>query len=150
MTYMVIYPIAYVILSLPLAAGRMATAQGHTPSIVYYCVAGSILTSSGFVDVLMYVMTRRSLILNSESQGERSHTAFHQSHHVATITAGNIEEERLFGPVDYQQSSIDRDGSAENITPREVELSDLANVYQKTTIEITSELAYPQKSYSKP
>lgn len=38
--YMTIYPIVYIVLSLPLAAGRMATANGHTPSITFFCCAG--------------------------------------------------------------------------------------------------------------
>lgn len=38
--YMTIYPIVYIVLSLPLAAGRMATASGNTPSITFFCVAG--------------------------------------------------------------------------------------------------------------
>jgi hypothetical protein len=92
-SYMVMYPIAYVVLSLPLAAGRMSTAQGHTPSVVYFCVAGGMITSSGFVDVLMYTFTRRTLIMDSEhrsdnrSNPEPSHHYNHRSNHIATVTA---------------------------------------------------------------
>lgn len=38
--YMTIYPIVYIVLSLPLAAGRMATANGNNPSITFFCCAG--------------------------------------------------------------------------------------------------------------
>lgn len=38
--YMTIYPIVYIVLSLPLAAGRMASAHGSTPSLTYFCCAG--------------------------------------------------------------------------------------------------------------
>lgn len=38
--YMTIYPTVYILLSLPLAAGRMATANGNTPSITFFCCAG--------------------------------------------------------------------------------------------------------------
>ena len=38
--YMTIYPIVYLILSLPLAAGRMANANGDLPSISFFCCAG--------------------------------------------------------------------------------------------------------------
>lgn len=74
-SYMVIYPVAYVVLSLPLAAGRMATAQGKTPSKAYFCVAGAMMTSSGFVDVLLYTLTRRSLMINSEVSGHQGNYA---------------------------------------------------------------------------
>jgi hypothetical protein len=93
-SYMVIYPIAYILLSLPLAAGRMATARGHTPSVIYFCVAGAMITSSGFVDVLMYTFTRHTLIMDSEQSEDRSNDvrAYYsknhtQSNHFATVTA---------------------------------------------------------------
>lgn len=38
--YMTIYPIVYIVLSLPLAAGRMATANHSTPNITFFCCAG--------------------------------------------------------------------------------------------------------------
>lgn len=70
-SYMVIYPVAYVVLSLPLAAGRMMSAQGKTPSTAYFCVAGAMMTSSGFVDVLLYTLTRRNLLIYSEVSANR-------------------------------------------------------------------------------
>jgi len=38
--YMTIYPIVYVVLSLPLAAGRMANMSGKMPSLAFFCSAG--------------------------------------------------------------------------------------------------------------
>lgn len=38
--YMTIYPIIYVVLSLPLAAGRMANMSGKMPSVAFFCSAG--------------------------------------------------------------------------------------------------------------
>lgn len=38
--YMTIYPIVYIIVSLPLAAGRMATANHNVPSATFFCIAG--------------------------------------------------------------------------------------------------------------
>ena len=66
--YMVFYPITYVILSLPLAAGRMATMTGKNLPIAYYCVAGALMTSSGFVDAILYAFTRRVIALSDEPQ----------------------------------------------------------------------------------
>lgn len=62
--YMIIYPIAYVILTLPLAAGRMAAMTGVKISFGYYCLAGAAITSCGWIDVLLYVMTRRVLVFS--------------------------------------------------------------------------------------
>jgi hypothetical protein len=66
--YMVLYPITYVILSLPLAAGRMASMTGKTLPISYYCTAGALMTSSGFVDAILYAITRRVITLSDEPQ----------------------------------------------------------------------------------
>jgi hypothetical protein len=63
---MVIYPIAYIILSLPMAAGRMAMVRGVTPSPAYFCVAAAVITSSGVVGVTIYALTRRKLIMDTE------------------------------------------------------------------------------------
>lgn len=75
---MVMYPIAYVVLSLPLAVGRMSTESGRNPSVTYFCVAGSMITSSGFCDVLMYTFTRRALSVEHH----------HHHHHHAPARAG--------------------------------------------------------------
>ena len=49
-------------LTLPLAAGRLAAMTGNTLSLSYYCVAGSMMASCGFVDVILYVTTRKALV----------------------------------------------------------------------------------------
>ncbi|CAG8953924.1 hypothetical protein HYFRA_00010885 [Hymenoscyphus fraxineus] len=60
--YMVVYPFAYVVLTLPLAAGRVAAMTGRRPSLVYLCVAGAMMASSGIVDVVLYIYTRKALV----------------------------------------------------------------------------------------
>jgi hypothetical protein len=60
--YMVVYPIAYIALTLPLAAGRVAAMAGHEPALSYFPVAGTLMSSCGFVDVLLYIYTRKALI----------------------------------------------------------------------------------------
>jgi len=60
--YMILYPVIYVVLTLPLAAGRMAAMAGKTLPIQYYCMAGSFLTSCGWLDTLLYTLTRRVFV----------------------------------------------------------------------------------------
>jgi hypothetical protein len=60
--YMVLYPVIYVVLTLPLATGRMVTMAGRTLPISFYCVAGSFLTSCGWLDTLLYTLTRRVFV----------------------------------------------------------------------------------------
>lgn len=157
--YMVIYPIAYIVLSLPLAAGRMATAQGNTPNVAYFCVAGALITSSGLVDVLLYTLTRRNLIIESEPSHDRSYNKFASSkgrktdNHLTTITADpkNVEINALGRRV-YREDpeGTVRDGSTDNIVqhPGGVEMGPMGKVYQQTTIEVTSEPAYPSGAES--
>lgn len=66
--YMVIYPVVYITLTLPLAAGRMASVSGHPPSVTYFCVAGSLMTLSGLCDTLLYTLTRRNSVLDPEGK----------------------------------------------------------------------------------
>ncbi|KAG5288251.1 integral membrane protein [Histoplasma ohiense] len=145
--YMVLYPIAYIVLSLPLAAGRMMTARGGKLSVTYFCTAGAVIASSGFVDVVMYTLTRRALLLDSElSNGDRFYHSQRVGHsHTTTVTTEN-KQSRLDNSILHRRevtetdTRVDRDGSTDNIV-QPIELNDLGKVYQKTTIEITTEPA---------
>ncbi|KAL4979619.1 G protein-coupled glucose receptor regulating Gpa2-domain-containing protein [Aspergillus desertorum] len=148
--YMVIYPIAYIILSLPLAAGRMATARGDTPSVVYFCVAGALITSSGLVDVLLYTLTRKNLIIESEPSLDKSYQKFSSGKNRLNTTTDpknirtDISALRTYKGGDDEERT--RDGSTDDIVKNnggDVELTQIGKVYQHTTIEITSEPAYP-------
>ena len=71
---MMLYPCVYVLLTLPLSAGRMWSMahHGRPYSNSYACFAGSMLTSCGWVDSLLYTLTRRRLLRDTMSQGSRS------------------------------------------------------------------------------
>ncbi len=61
---MTLYPCVYVLLTLPVSAGRMwSMAHNATPySDAYACAAGAMITSCGWVDSLLYTLTRRKLL----------------------------------------------------------------------------------------
>ncbi|KAL7627892.1 hypothetical protein AAE478_002087 [Parahypoxylon ruwenzoriense] len=63
-TAMLAYAIVYTILTLPLAAGRMASMSGNQLSDEYYLFAGALFTCSGWVDTLLYTITRRALLFD--------------------------------------------------------------------------------------
>ncbi|KAJ5247137.1 hypothetical protein N7468_002120 [Penicillium chermesinum] len=140
--YMTIYPIVYIVLSLPLAAGRMASAHGDNPSLTFFCCAGAIMTTSGLVDVVLYTLTRRSLLIDTEDSHDRSYNRFPSSKgrrgdtHLTTITADMRSPSKVGGAQET------RDGSTEYIVQPGVELGPMdGKVYQETTIEITHEPA---------
>lgn len=63
--HMVIYTLAYLALTLPLAAGRALNMVGKEPPIGYFTAAGILIACSGFVDVTLYVGTRRLLLTST-------------------------------------------------------------------------------------
>ncbi|KAH8723887.1 G protein-coupled glucose receptor regulating Gpa2-domain-containing protein [Phaeosphaeriaceae sp. PMI808] len=71
--FMVMYPLVYVILTLPIAVGRMVAMTGKTMPDSFFIVAGALLTSCGWIDALLYALTRRILVNNELSNGHHSH-----------------------------------------------------------------------------
>jgi hypothetical protein len=72
---MILYPVVYVIVTLPLAAGRIASLAGKPPSLTYLLVGGCFMTSAGWIDCLLYTLTRRTFLTTVNagvSQGQRS------------------------------------------------------------------------------
>ena len=67
---MMLYPCVYVVLTLPLSAGRMwSMAHGGVAlSNAYACVAGALITSCGWVDSLLYTLTRKRLLNDTMSR----------------------------------------------------------------------------------
>ena len=63
--YMVVYPFAYVALTLPLASGRVASMAGHDPPLAFFPAAGTLMACCGITDVLLYIWTRKALLKSS-------------------------------------------------------------------------------------
>ena len=68
--FMAVYPIIYVVCTLPLASARMAAMSGHSPSLKHLCLAAAMITSNGWLDVLLYTITRRIMIFSDEPPPE--------------------------------------------------------------------------------
>jgi hypothetical protein len=64
---MVAYPIIYVLCTLPLATLRMyQEANDVRVSETWFCFAGAMITSNGWLDVLLYCLTRRITLFSDE------------------------------------------------------------------------------------
>jgi hypothetical protein len=63
---MVVYPLVYVVCTIPLASARMAAMSGSPPSLARLCLSGAMITSNGWLDVLLYTVTRRIMIFSDE------------------------------------------------------------------------------------
>ncbi|GAB7354634.1 hypothetical protein MBLNU459_g5069t1 [Dothideomycetes sp. NU459] len=73
---MILYPLFYILLTLPLSAGRMWSMAHHGASLpnAFQCVAGAMIASCGWVDALLYTLTRKTLILGNSP---RTHGSSH-------------------------------------------------------------------------
>ncbi|KLU85419.1 hypothetical protein MAPG_04445 [Magnaporthiopsis poae ATCC 64411] len=56
------YPVIYLILTSPLAIGRILTMTNIDVSIVYFCTSGALIAANGLLDVLMWGFTRRDVV----------------------------------------------------------------------------------------
>jgi len=57
--YMAFYPAVYIALWLPIAVARMLTYAGREVSPTYLLVAGILISSCGWVDSIVYAVTRK-------------------------------------------------------------------------------------------
>jgi hypothetical protein len=78
--FMLLYPLVYVILTLPLAVGRMVAMSGIVLPDAYFCAAGTLLTSCGWIDALLYTITRRVLVSNELRSHPRTNTVHTTNH----------------------------------------------------------------------
>ncbi|KAL1979790.1 hypothetical protein VTN96DRAFT_5197 [Rasamsonia emersonii] len=164
--YMVVYPVIYVILSLPLAAGRMSVARHVVPSRSYFALAGAMMALSGFVDVLVYTLTRRHLLLETEQSTTDRHYAYSESNHAyqtqVSTTIGATSKKRpgiasrfrrdVKASATITSVNDDRDASTDDIVRKgDMELSEMAppGIYQETTIEITHHPVEPEEPSDK-
>lgn len=132
-SYMVLYPIVYIVLTLPLSAGRMASVSGKSPSVTYFCVAGALMTLSGLCDTLQYTLTRKSIVLESETRSKREERKKSNNGNVCT------SESEDKGPL---TTVCQRGNSTDDLFAREdLELAPVDQVYQHTTITVTHEPA---------
>ncbi|KAK8116164.1 g protein-coupled receptor [Apiospora sp. TS-2023a] len=133
---MLAYAIAYTVMTLPLAAGRMASMSHRQPPDSYFFFAGCLFTSSGWVDTVLYAITRRSLLFK-EMPGPRP----------ARLS--------LSDQLGTRRSGFTRQNSTDNILDEDA--SGFSGIKLETTVKVdvespTSSLApshkYPGHNYS--
>ena len=127
-TLMTLYPCVYVILTLPLSAGRMwSMAHNSTPySNGYACFAGAMITSCGWIDTLLYTLTRRRLLRDTMPQGSGRRTrgsTFDNDlgskgiTHTRTVTVENGQMLDTLGPAAYSEQVQVQENSAYQRSP---------------------------------
>lgn len=107
--FMVMYPGVYVILTLPIAVGRMVSMTGTSLPDTFFCVAGALLTSCGWIDALLYTLTRRVLVTNDLSTGGHQYSQ--------NVTAVHTNAARPGDEHNYGLQSMDKEvGQARTVT----------------------------------
>ncbi len=138
--YMVVYPIAYIALTLPLAAGRVSSMAGRVPSIMYFPVAGALMASCGFVDVMLYIYTRKALIQSmvvmKDSAARRSSRS-HPNAGAGAVQMGDMRD----GPA---EEDIDHEGYHVTGSSKELQVLnglpvDRIMVHQSTMVTQTAD-----------
>jgi hypothetical protein len=97
-----LYPLIYVCCTVPLAAGRIASMAGNNVSLAYFCFAGSMIACNGWLDVLLYSTTRRSIVFSSEAPS--------QDTGLETFAFMRTPPQRRFGNVVFVSGGQDPEG----------------------------------------
>ncbi|OAX81034.1 hypothetical protein ACJ72_04628 [Emergomyces africanus] len=144
---MILYPIAYIALSLPIAAGRTALMNYKDPGMPYFYAMGSLLVCSGWVDSLLYFLTRRRLLeadIQTETESTSNQNYNHSSGALRTIGGGirgvDSRHKHNSAPLKNPRAPQTASSSTDHIIDG-VELSDLGQVKKTTVIEISSATA---------
>ena len=137
---MLVYPIAYTCLTLPLAAVRMAAQSGKRLSTNSLLFGGACIASCGWVDVLLYVVTRRTILsLQPSSSASRKANGMNGMNGMNGLNYGNITT------IGGTRSS---DGSSDNDS--QVEFVKMERVVEVTVENATREELEAAKEAAKP
>lgn len=150
---MVVYPVVYVVCTLPLASARMAAMTSKPPSLARLCLSGAMITSNGWLDVLLYTLTRRIMIFSDEppadDNGIDTFSAFWSASGQRFGAACTIEADPEHRPMEHHRHRRGR--SARNLvslnskTDSKEDLCGLGDkdIKMVTTTRIFSEPAQP-------
>jgi hypothetical protein len=67
--YMILYPLIYLLSTLPVGAGRISAYAGNHPSTMYLTVAGDLMACGGWMNCLVYSLTRRIFQTGKSDRG---------------------------------------------------------------------------------
>ncbi|KAK3323656.1 G protein-coupled glucose receptor regulating Gpa2-domain-containing protein [Cercophora scortea] len=65
-----LYPVIYVVCTAPLAIMRICTMAEVAVPVTWYCTAGALIASNGWLDVLLWGLSRTNLLFNSDVGSE--------------------------------------------------------------------------------
>ncbi|CAE6426489.1 unnamed protein product [Rhizoctonia solani] len=75
---LMLYPLVYSVVTLPVAACRIGAVTGWTPPLPLYIFAGISFTSSGLTNVILFIVTRHALLRKVVAIRPQVHVTTHQ------------------------------------------------------------------------
>jgi hypothetical protein len=148
--YMILYPVAYVIVTLPLAAGRIASLAGNKPSLNYLLVGGCFMTSAGWIDCILYAFTRRAFLTASLPNTNNARSPRHSR------KGGGDDIELapgIKGPMGQYREAHSQSGSEDRILRNAEDLeitSSRRGVKVETTWEVMTKYTDTERGVEKP
>lgn len=153
---MIAYPVVYTCGTLPIAVGRMMTLSGKPPSDRYLIWAGVMLTSCGWVDGLLYTITRK-VFRDSDSERYRNSSAVSTVEPLSTLEPSDSSSHPKNPPQRPKLTTWMRTVSASSVRAPLVQVdSGMACTRQERCPSVDSTwahaemAAYAQKSFSTP
>lgn len=136
------YPIVYVVCTLPLVKARLTSMANQSVSFLELTIAGCMITSCGWLDVLLYTLTRRGALFGSDSlTGQagvldtfrlRPDQAYGTTTHIEATKLGHTNSRRKGSRQEIHSST----GSTEELfTP-----SQMQGVKTETTVVVQSDV----------
>jgi len=125
---MLLYPVAYCGLILPIAATRFSSWSGRDVPFEVTIFSGTVFLMSGLVNVILFTTTRRILPAKSVSIGKWSISRPRIIQHSSTLESGfgeKLTHEKPLSPVSHDQSYHQSDGSSDLSIPVEYSIPPL-------------------------
>lgn len=97
-----IYPVIYVLCTLPLALGRLASMANADVPLGYMCFAGAMISSNGMFDCMLFGTTRNVIVFASKNEVDRADTGLN------TFTFMQTPSARRYGNMVWVQGGNER------------------------------------------
>jgi hypothetical protein len=138
---MMLYPFVYVLLTLPISACRMWSIahDGHPVSDATQCIVGALLASCGWVDCLLYSLTRKRLIQETmggahiSSHGSRNRSQHEHNSHMPDNDSSEQRQKSLDSGLHRNQLKT----SLQRFAAAFIEVATFLGIWRRRRMEIT-------------
>lgn len=137
----VAYPIVYVVCTLPLVKARLTSMANQPVSFLELTIAGAMITCNGWLDVLLYTLTRRGALFGHDPLDEQAGVldTFHLRPDELYGTTTHIEANKISRSNSKRKSSRQGFHSSTGSTEELFVPSQMQGVKTETTVMVQSD-----------